>query len=344
MSLNDYIGNSEQNKQLLNALKRYAEDKIANRNKVSEAAPLPEMNLASQPVIASDHLGEESVLQPINNDELLAENINGESQGLDASQNFALEALGTESNAQVINPAPSTTEVKEEVPELTESLVTEAQGTYIQDTNSSIQVNSTEEPSAVSISTQGEGIVPPVVNNSVNDLSQGTEPLNQEPAVLQTQGLEPDVPSLKNTAINQASVSNGLTEDTQSSIEQNQLQSTGQNGMMNYNTPSEMSGEMNSTLTASSTISSQGNNIPNGVNDDGQIADMITIPEISIPETGIPAETTSYQASSNGSQAFIADVTPAMSDANVVMPTGLTPDVANDQTLVVGPESFTQSR
>lgn len=327
MSLNDYIGNSEQNKQLLNALKRYAEEKIANRNKVSEAAPLPEMNLASQPVIASDHLGEESVLQPINNDESLAENVGGENQGLDASQNFAPEALG---------------EAKENVPELAESLVTETQGNYIQDTNSFIQ--GTEEPSVASISTQGEVGVAQEVNNSVNESPQGTEVLNQEGTVLQTQGLETGVPSLENTAINQGSVVDDLAGDAQSSIEQNQMQSTEQYGVVNYNTPAEMSGEMNSSLTASVTVQPQGNNISNGISDDRKIADMVTIPEISIPETGIPSETASYQASSNGSQAYIADVTPAMSDANVIMPTGLTPDVANDQTLVVGPESFTQSR
>ncbi len=294
MSLNDYIGNSEQNKQLLNALKRYVEEKIANRNKVSEAAPLPEMNLASQPVIASDHLGEESVLQPINNDELLAENIGGENQGLAESQNFASEVLGTES-ATLINSTPLTTKIKEEVPELAESLVTEAQGGYTQDTNGPIQGSSPEETSVASISTQGEGVVPQAVNNSTNGLSRETEVLSQEPADLQTQGLETGVPSLENTAINQVSVSDG-------------------------------------------------NNIPNGVNDVRQIADMVTIPKISIPETGLPSETASYQASSIGSQAYIADITPAMSDANVIMPTGLTPDVANDQTLVVGPESFTQSR
>lgn len=344
MSLNDYIGNSEQNKQLLNALKRYAEDKIANRNKVSGSVPLSEMNLASQPVIASDHLEEESVLQPINNDELLTENIGVENQGLVTSQNFASDTLGTDSETQVINPTPSTIEVKEEEPKLAESLDTEVQGNYIQDTNGSIQGSSTEEASVASLSTQDGGAAPQVANNSINELSQGTGTLNQEPAALQPQGLEPGVSSLENTAINPASESDVLAGAPQSSIEQNQMQSTGQNGMMNYNMPAEMSGEVNSSLNAYPTIQPQGNNIPNGVNDDGQIADMITIPEISIPETGITSETASYQASSNGSQAYIADVTPAMSDANVIMPTGLTPDVANDQTLVVGPESFTQSR
>lgn len=75
-----------------------------------------------------------------------------------------------------------------------------------------------------------------------------------------------------------------------------------------------------------------------------QIQEIEPIPEISIQSTGIANETGAYQAGNNGAQATISDVTAAVSDRNVVMPTGTTAEEANDQTLVVGPESFGPTR
>lgn len=333
MNLKEHI-NIVEARQVLDQLKLYAEGKIASRDNSIEVAHLSEMNLASQPVIESDHLGEESVLQPIINDETMVKSAGADTQGENMMLSSVSESPAISSGTQLVS-SDSTAKIEE-------NSTTKIQENSVQGAKDYQPSSMATEMPATSLSNQGV-LTSQIGDDSVN-LSQETETLNQGIEALKTKEYDASTPSIENTLINQSPVSGSFTSTVQNSIEQNIKQIPEQGGTLDYNQPATISGVAETSLIEGSASKVQSEKASTEFNTDGQIAEMVTIPEISIPETGIPSNTESYQATSSGSQAYIADVTPSESDVNVTMPTGLTPDVANDQTLVVGPESFTQSR
>ncbi len=272
MSLKEKVDFSEA-KRVLEQLQQYIKEKCLQEEQKKNEQEVQEIPLASQPTLLSDHLGEESFLQPL------------EGQVLSEDNNNFMMKTDQPKDESLITPANEPQDVMMKFNQSMEKL----------------EKSQIENNAYTNVGLQG--VSSDIGNNYViNNVPQGTENAT-------TGNLAPD----NNVSITQTEVS--IDQFQQEKLEQPDFIQTQQ---------SETVGIAQNEATKSM------NNVE-------------IIPDIVMPSGGIE-DKGAYQASANGAQAVIQDVTPVASDTSVVLPNGITEEIANGDTLVVGPDSFGPSR
>lgn len=336
-------------KRVLDDLKAYAEGKIAKRNQTNTGAPAieQEMTLASQPEVVSDHLEEESVLPP-----------------LDATIEAVANTGVSQENATSIASTNGTEVLNAGIGSGDTQTATEL-----------VQNDSSKEDAIANISQQG-------TNSETVEAAPITSPSTLHQGEMTTSVQATDINNMANSGMDaslelvNASLNTGTDEALESvpkestiggqALENGNLQNvasldTGNSTVIQQEAIGNgetLNGPISEGLTTANSIpdtqaipKSTGSSIVD--NNDSitglspqpvAIPQIDVIPEISIPGQDMDNSTDNYQASANGAQAVLSDIAPAVSDTNVVMPSGTTEEEANDQTLVVGPEAFTPSR
>lgn len=280
-------------KRVLEDLEHYVKGKIAKKNNVVEETPVAvqEMSLASQPEVVSDHLEEESTLQPLGTETLEVNNKDLESEVP------TLESVNGE----------GTSDLKDAVTLTDNNMISE--GVKEVDSNGFVQpeVNAGLIPE---VTAQPAGKTDSIINQA------GGETLENIPAVsLAPEQGEGKTPDLIDASVGTMATAIGSGND---------LSSQQTSGMKTSDAQLQQAQAINSQPIETSQV-------------DG-------IPEISIAKQESSEGPNNYQASATGAQATVNEIIPAASDNNVVMPTGTTSEEAHDDTLVVGPESFSLSR
>ncbi len=317
MSLKEKVDFSEA-KRVLEQLQQYIKEKCLQEEQKKNEQEVQEIPLASQPTLLSDHLGEESFLQPLEGQVLSADNnfmmktdqpkdkslITPANEQQDVIMKFN-QSMGELEKGQVLSADNNNFMMKTDQPK-DESLITpanEPQDVMMKFNQSMEELEKSQIENNAYTNVGLQGVSSDIGNNYViNNFTQGTENAT-------TGNLAPD----NNVSITQTEVS--IDQFQQEKLEQPDFIQTQQ---------SETVGIAQNEATKSM------NNVE-------------IIPDIVMPSGGIE-DKGAYQASANGAQAVIQDVTPVASDTSVVLPNGITEEIANGDTLVVGPDSFGPSR
>lgn len=307
-------------KNVLSALETYVRGKIEKKNQVATETPVAvqKMSLASQPELVSDHLVEESALPPLGVQSEIGTNGTSESINQSTAVEGNINSLNTQDD--VVQNQPSTEVLGEQLN------IPAGEGSSALE-NSSIQT-------AASIDTMTGDV-------SSSELESKIIPAEEIPAIA-------DIPTLvPESTVMQGSIGTGEVQQQQpSENDLNVLQPIESNSNGVVGTPGEEVKVVETTANDSLTSTMAPLEASAIVNQPPQleVAQFDAIPEVSIPGKEMNSEPASYQASTSDAQAYISDISQVASDTNVVMPTGTTMQEASDETLVVGPESFTPSR
>ena len=322
MSLKEKVDFSEA-KRVLEQLQQYIKEKCLQEEQKKNEQGVQEIPLASQPTMLSDHLGEESFLQPLEGQVLSADNNDNNNNNNNNNNSFMMatdqpkdeslitpanqpqdammkfdQSMGVLEKSQIENNAYTNVGLQDISSDIgNNDVINDSEGKLSSDHSGDL-INKTAEEQYV----QENNLTNSLSDTSLNNFPQGTE-------IATTGNLAPD----NNVSITQTEVP--INQFRQEKLEQPDFIQTQQ---------SETVGIAQNEATKSM------NNVE-------------IIPEIVMPNAGFEDDGT-YQASANGAQAVIQDVTPAVSDTSVVLPNGITEEIANEDTLVVGPDSFGPSR
>lgn len=337
-------------KRVLDELKAYAEGKIAKRNQTNTEAPTigQEMTLASQPEVVSDHLEEESVLPPLDATVEAVANtgVSQESATADVGTDVTANTLNTGNGAEEAQIADGVAQNDGNKEEISASAPQQVNNGGTADAIASTPTPEPLPQVEMTTATQGTDIN----NMATSSMDASLESVNSSLNTGTDVALEsvPEVSVANGQALANENLQAGTSLDNGSSAEI-QPEQVGNGETLIESAPDGLA-TVNSGPSTVGIPESMGTNIGQGnetipdVTPQPAIPQIEAIPEISIPGQDMGTLTDNYQASANGAQAVISDITPAVSNTNVVMPTGTTEEEANDQTLVVGPESFTPSR
>lgn len=305
MSLKETV-NLEEAKKVLDQLQQYIKGKSLQKQTKQNNGVIQEIPLASQPAVQSDHLVEESVLQPIEGQNLSTDKIENADQVLalenhpqDVMMTFGSSELNLGNNPSY-NPAYTNTGLQTAPSDIGDnSLINNSEGQLNSDNYSDLNNKTVEGQNG-----EENSLVKPLPDASLNSYPQGLESASTS------------VLDLNNGALT-AQTETVTSQLQQEPLEQPDLIQEQQSTINNTTSPTEY--------------------------ENGNMSGVETIPDIVMPSGGIE-DKGAYQASTNGAQAVIQDVTPVASDTSVVLPNGITEEIANGDTLVVGPDSFGPSR
>lgn len=308
-------------KVVIGQLKEYITGKIAQKK---QATTMQEEALASQPEIQSDHLTEEAELTPFDG---IKENVATEVNTAEVNTTSATLENATIANNQVLTENVGSASNYEELPtDIPKDIPVEGAQAITQSSGSEELANTSYSNATSSEASELIG----------EQKLEETPVLEETPATLNGQAVG-EVPQGEYIQSNIGGET-FQNQGDQGTIDGTNLASTGEE-LLNA------SGEVNQGMIAEEATGLESGPAQNYSAVTSEIPGMEAIPEIVTPQPGVGEEPQElYQATNDGAQATIADVTPALSDASVIMPEGTTEEIANDQTLVVGPEAFVQSR